>query len=73
VAPNVGPAAELNHPPSGFSQLDKSMFLTATLIALATSIAWLAGILIINVLEIVRNTAEVEQLLTTQGGGINDS
>ena len=49
------------------------MFLTATLIALATSIAWLAGILIINVLEIVRNTAEVEQLLTTQGGGINDS
>ena len=42
------------------------MIITATLIALATSIAWLAGVLIINVLEIVRKAAEVEQLLEVE-------
>ena len=49
------------------------MIITATLIALATSASYTAGAFVINMLEILRNAAEVEQLQATQGGGINDS
>ena len=42
------------------------MIITATLIALTTSASYTAGALVINVLEIVRNAAEVEQLLEVE-------
>ena len=39
------------------------MIITATLIALATSASYTAGALIINVLEILRNAADIQQQL----------